>query len=94
MEHIDQRAIDTIRTLSADIVQKAKSGHPGAPMGMAAMAHVLFSKHLRFNPKNPKWVFHNFPFLLLLFYLLCRLIEIDLFFPMDTPVPSFMLCFT
>lgn len=57
MEHIDQRAIDTIRTLSADIVQKAKSGHPGAPMGMAAMAHVLFSRHLRFNPKNPKWVF-------------------------------------
>lgn len=56
MEGIDQRAIDTIRTLSADIVQKAKSGHPGAPMGMAAIAHVLFSRHLRFNPKNPKWV--------------------------------------
>jgi transketolase len=55
MENIDQKAIDTIRTLSADIVQKAKSGHPGAPMGMSAMAHILFSKHLRFNPKNPKW---------------------------------------
>jgi transketolase N-terminal domain/subunit len=56
MEDINQKAIDTIRTLSADIVQKAKSGHPGAPMGMSAMAHVLFSRHLRFNPKNPHWV--------------------------------------
>jgi transketolase len=52
---LDTRAIDTIRTFTADVVQKAKSGHPGAPMGMSAMAHVLFTKFLRFNPKNPEW---------------------------------------
>jgi len=48
--------VATIRTLSADIVQKANSGHPGAPMGMAPMAHILWSKVMKFNPKNPKWV--------------------------------------
>jgi len=51
----DELCINTIRTLAADIVQKAKSGHPGAPMGMAPVAHVLWNKHLRFNPANPKW---------------------------------------
>jgi transketolase len=48
--------VNTIRTLAADVVQKANSGHPGAPMGCAPMAHTLFSKHIRANPKNPKWV--------------------------------------
>jgi len=48
-------AINTIRALSVDVVQKANSGHPGAPMGMAPMAHVLFGSHMRFNPKNPSW---------------------------------------
>lgn len=52
----DDRCIATIRTLSADIVQKANSGHPGAPLGMAPMAYTVFSKHLRFNPKNAKFV--------------------------------------
>jgi len=45
-----------IRFLSIDAVQKAKSGHPGMPMGMADVATVLFKKFLRFNPKNPNWL--------------------------------------
>ncbi len=49
------RAINTIRFLSADGVQNAKSGHPGLPMGAAAMAYTLWTRHLRFNPQNPKW---------------------------------------
>jgi transketolase len=51
----DALAINTIRTLAADVVQKANSGHPGAPMGCAPMAHVLFSKVMRYNSANPKW---------------------------------------
>ncbi len=46
---------DTIRTLSMDGVQKANSGHPGMPMGMADVAYVLWTKHLKHNPKNPNW---------------------------------------
>ena len=53
---IDTYAVNTIRTLAPDVVQKANSGHPGAPMGCAPMAHVLFSKFIQNNPKNPKWV--------------------------------------
>lgn len=49
-------AINTIRFLSADAVQKANSGHPGLPMGTAAIAYTLFTKHLHYNPANPKWV--------------------------------------
>ncbi|CAG8439496.1 8532_t:CDS:10 [Diversispora eburnea] len=52
---LDQLAINTIRTLSADVVRKANSGHPGAPMGCAPMAHVLFSSFIVANPSNPKW---------------------------------------
>ena len=47
---------NAIRFLSIDAVQKANSGHPGMPMGMADVATVLFKYHLRFNPKNPSWV--------------------------------------
>lgn len=50
-----QLMANAIRTLSMDAVQKANSGHPGAPMGMADMAAVLWQKHLRVNPANPKW---------------------------------------
>ncbi|CEP14873.1 hypothetical protein [Parasitella parasitica] len=50
---IDQKAIDTIRVLAADIVRKSNSGHPGAPMGCAPIAHTLFTKFLHANPKNP-----------------------------------------
>ena len=47
---------NAIRFLSIDAVQKANSGHPGMPMGMADVATVLFKYHLRFNPKNPTWI--------------------------------------
>ena len=46
---------NAIRALSMDAVQKANSGHPGAPMGMADIAEVLWRSHLRHNPNNPKW---------------------------------------
>ena len=52
---LEQQAVNTIRFLSADMVQKANSGHPGLPMGMAQAAFTLWSKHLRFNPKSPSW---------------------------------------
>ena len=52
---LDQLCINTIRTLSLDAVQKANSGHPGLPLGMAPTAYVLWTKFLRHNPKNPKW---------------------------------------
>ena len=52
---LDQLSINTIRMLSADAVQKANSGHPGLPMGAAAMAYVLWTRYLRHNPKNPSW---------------------------------------
>jgi transketolase len=53
--NLEQRCIDTIRTLAMDIVQKANSGHPGLPMGCSTIAHVLWSKHLRYHPRNPLW---------------------------------------
>ncbi|KAJ9156650.1 Transketolase [Pleurostoma richardsiae] len=52
----DKLAINTIRVLAADATFNANSGHPGAPMGMAPAAHVLFNKFMKFNPKNTKWV--------------------------------------
>ena len=52
---LDQLCINTIRTLSLDAVQKAESGHPGLPLGMAPSAYVLWTRFLRHNPKNPKW---------------------------------------
>jgi len=54
---LDELCIQTIRFLSAEAVQKAKSGHPGMPMGMAPAAYVLWTKYMRHNPANPKW--HN-----------------------------------
>src|SRR5258706_12806448 len=50
-----QLSVNTIKFLSADAVEKAKSGHPGAPMGAADMAYVLWSKYLRFDPSDPQW---------------------------------------
>ena len=55
MTDIDQLCIDTIRTLSIDAVQKANSGHPGAPMGMAAPTYGLWTQYLRYDPKHPQW---------------------------------------
>jgi len=52
---LQDRAINTIRFLSADAVQQANSGHPGMPMGAAAMTYALWTRHLRFNPSNPNW---------------------------------------
>ena len=52
---LDQLAIDTIRTLAIDAVQRANSGHPGAPMGMAPMAYVLWTRALRYAPTDPDW---------------------------------------
>ncbi len=51
----DLLAINTIRSLSIDAIEKANSGHPGLPMGAAPMAYVLWQKHLNFNPKNVDW---------------------------------------
>lgn len=52
----DQKAVNTIRVLAADIVRKANSGHPGAPMGLAPVAHTLWTKFLNANPKNPYFI--------------------------------------
>ncbi|HTP79024.1 MAG TPA: transketolase [Bacteroidota bacterium] len=52
---LDLLCINTIRTLSMDAVQKANAGHPGMPMGAAPMAYVLWTRHLRHNPSNPRW---------------------------------------
>src|SRR5690554_7363799 len=52
---LDQLCVNTIRTLSIDAVQKANSGHPGMPMGIADVAYVLWTKYLKHNPKNPDW---------------------------------------
>jgi transketolase len=54
-DQLDQLCINTIRFLSVDAVQKAKSGHPGMPLGAAPMAYVLWTRMLRYNPRNPHW---------------------------------------
>lgn len=80
---IDQLCINTIRTLSLDAVQKANSGHPGLPLGMAPTAYVLWTRFLRHNPRNPKW-FNRDRFLLsaghgsMLIYSLLHLTGYDL----------------
>lgn len=55
MSKIDKLAVNTIRVLSAEAIQKANSGHPGLPLGSAPMAYTLWSKFLKHNPKNPQW---------------------------------------
>src|SRR5699024_6369964 len=83
---IDQLAINTIRTLSIDAIEKAKSGHPGLPMGAAPMAYTLWAKHMNHNPSNPSW-FNRDRFVLsaghgsMLLYSLLHLSGYDL--PMD-----------
>jgi transketolase len=54
-QSVDQLCINAIRFLAIDAVEKAKSGHPGLPMGAAPMAFVLWDQFMRFNPKNPQW---------------------------------------
>ena len=83
---LDQLCINTIRTLSLDAVQKANSGHPGLPLGMAPSAYILWTKFLKHNPRNPKW-FNRDRFLLsaghgsMLIYSLLHLTGYDL--PME-----------
>jgi transketolase len=85
-QSIEELSINTIRTLSLDAIQKANSGHPGLPLGMAPAAYVLWTKFLWHNPKNPKW-FNRDRFVLsgghgsMLIYSLLHLTGYDL--PMD-----------
>ncbi len=51
----DEQRINAIRFLAVDAVQKANSGHPGMPLGAAATAYTLWTRHLRFNPEDPQW---------------------------------------
>jgi transketolase len=51
----DELAINTIRFLAVDMVEKANSGHPGAPMGLAPLAYLLWTRHLRYDPQDPSW---------------------------------------
>lgn len=55
MSQTDTLCINTIRMLAVDAIEKAKSGHPGLPLGAAPMAYVLWTRHLRFSPANPRW---------------------------------------
>lgn len=54
-KNIIQKCIDTVRVLSADAVQKANSGHPGTPMALSPLGHLLWSEIMHYNPKNPEW---------------------------------------
>ncbi|MER3375025.1 MAG: transketolase [Allomuricauda sp.] len=55
LESIEQKAIDTVRILATDAVQKAESGHPGTAMALAPMGHVLWTEAMNYNPENPDW---------------------------------------
>ena len=55
-DELTNQAVNTLRFLSADIVQKANSGHPGLPMGCAAIAYTIWTRHLRHNPLHPQWM--------------------------------------
>jgi len=54
-KELENLALNTIRFLSADAIQKANSGHPGLPMGTAAIAYTVWTRHMKFNPENPDW---------------------------------------
>ncbi len=55
----DLKAVNALRALALDAIAKAKEGHPGAPLGMAPIVHALFTKVMRYNPKNPQWMFRD-----------------------------------
>ncbi|MEO6949534.1 MAG: transketolase [Ginsengibacter sp.] len=55
MEPIEESGINTVRVLAADAVQKANSGHPGTPMALAPIGHVLWTRFMNYNPQNPNW---------------------------------------
>ncbi len=84
--NIDQLCVNTLRMLSADAIEQANSGHPGLPLGAAPMAYVLWTKFLRFNPENPRWInrdrfVHSAGHGSALLYALCHLTGYDL--PLD-----------
>ena len=54
--NLDELCINTIRTLSIDAIEQANSGHPGAPMGLAPAAYILWTRIMRHNPGNPGWL--------------------------------------
>src|SRR5205809_6056423 len=54
-EQLDQLCINTIRTLSIDAIQQAKSGHPGTPMALAPLVYTIWNRVLRFDPQDPIW---------------------------------------
>ena len=54
-QDLDQLSINTLRLLAVDQVEKAKNGHPGAPLGCAPIAYLLFHRHMKYDPKDPKW---------------------------------------
>ena len=56
MKQVEMKSVNTIRILSAEMVEKAKSGHPGKPMGAAPMAYALWARQMKHNPTNPNWV--------------------------------------
>lgn len=56
MSNVENTSVNAIRILAAEMIQKAKSGHPGLPMGCAPIAYELWGRHMKHNPKNPKWL--------------------------------------
>ena len=56
MNQIDKLSVNAIRVLSADAIQKAKSGHPGMPLGCASIAYELWARHMNHNPTDPDWL--------------------------------------
>ena len=60
-EELTQLAINTIRTLSIDAVQQAKSGHPGTPMALAPLIYTIWNRVMRFDPEDPIWPNHREP---------------------------------
>jgi transketolase len=57
LSELDELCVNTIRFLAVDAVEKAQSGHPGMPMGLAPAAYVLWNRHMKYNPADPLW--HN-----------------------------------
>ena len=55
MNNIDTMSVNALRVLSADAIQKAKSGHPGLPLGCATVAYDIWAKEMKHNPANPDW---------------------------------------
>lgn len=81
MGMIETKTANAIRVLSADAIQKAKSGHPGLPLGCASAAYELWANHMRHNPADPKWVDRD-RFILLADMVLCCCIHYSIYLAM------------